>query len=186
MRPRPARHPRLHGMGSFDTVHGGDRCGQIKAFGKNNSGLVAGDEVQLIPAPMDDAQFQAWLDGTLPARPERDFAVQMYEGGAVVVTNGVITGWSDQAPTGLPLFDGSGYPLAEPVPADTAAASDAAATALDCPTCAAVRNGTVAEHRDELAAQRQAIRDAADGRRAERARAQFKVVKAVPRAQRRP
>lgn len=163
-------------MGSYDAVHAGERCGQTKAFGKNQRGLVAGDPVQLFPAPMDDTQFQAWLEHTLPARPERDFAVQMYEGGAVVVTDGVITGWADEAPPGLPVFDGTGYPVRDPAPAEAAVASEASAAAVHCPVCTAVRHGTVSECRAELAVQHQAMRDANSTRRAERARAQFKVV----------
>lgn len=163
-------------MGSYDTVHAGDRCGQTKALGKNQRGLVPGDAVQLFPAPMDDAEFQAWLADELPARPERDFAVQMYEGGAVIVADGVLVRWADEVPAGVPVFDGTGYPVSETGPADANAAAESAAAARDCPACTAVRHGKVAEYRADLAAQQQAVREANANRRADRARAQFKVV----------
>lgn len=69
-------------------MHGGWRCGQTKALGKGNRGLLPGDAVNLIPAPRNDEELHAYLEGRAAVRSEQDFAIQMVEGGYVVVRGG--------------------------------------------------------------------------------------------------
>lgn len=155
-------------MGSYDTVHGGDRCGQTKALGKRMRNLVVGDAVEVVPAPMDEQQYEVFLDGQTPARHERDFLVAMTEGGYLLVAGGALQAWQAEAPAGLPLFNYLGYADAERDD-DIAMASDAALEAENCMFCAAVLDGRVAELREELATERAE-------RRAMRARAAMRSV----------
>jgi hypothetical protein len=161
-------------MGSFDSVHGGDRCGQTKALGKRMRDLVVGDPVEVVPAPMDEAQYEDFLDRKLVARPERNFLVAMPEGGYLLVKDGVLLAWQGHVSDGLPVFSYLGYPDsaegAERTEGETAFdAVEAALEAEDCPVCSAVRDGMVPQYREQLAAERAE-------RRALRARAAMRSV----------
>lgn len=161
-------------MGSFDSVHVGDRCGQTKALGRRNGNVLTGDRVELMSTPMNEEQDQAEADGTWPGRPEQEFGVVMPEGGYLVVGAGILGAWSPHAPTDLPLFDYLGYPVgADDDPSYPDQLSDGRAEAADCSICEAVRAGLGPEFRAEQRAQVEAMR--ADAR-ARRARATFRSV----------
>jgi hypothetical protein len=95
----------------FDTVHTGTRHGQTKAFGKTLADLVPGDRVQLWPCPRTEAQHQAELRGKTGPAPVGTFAVAMFDGGFVLVRDGVLTDWVEQLPEGYPLFSSHGWPI---------------------------------------------------------------------------
>jgi hypothetical protein len=158
-------------MGSYDTVHGGWRCGQTKALGRGLGCVLPGDQVEVIPAPMDAEEYEAYLNGEIQARPERDFLVAMWQGGYLVVRDGIFVKWARSAYPGLPIFDGGGHPFLErPVPAESKAVS---VDAGECRACKAVRHGTLDAFRQELAAAALVREEVAAHRRAERARAKF-------------
>lgn len=117
---------------------------------------------------MDAAEYEAFLDGKVTPHAERDFAVTMPEGGYLLVADGVLRAWLDAVPGGLPTFNYLGYQGTDedsylPPPGEAALEAEA------CPVCEAVREGRVAEYREELAAERAE-------RRALRARAGMRIV----------
>lgn len=132
-----------------------------QGVGKRNGNLVPGDAVELVPAPMNEQEYKAYLSGTLPARPERDFAVGMPEGGFLVLRDGTLQDWDATLPADLPLFDCLGQSVADTsAETDLAQDGDRRAEAATCHMREAVRNGRVAELRAELAEAR-AVRLAA-------------------------
>ena len=158
-------------MGCYDEVHGGWQCGQVKGLGKGMRELLPGDSVELIPAPMDQVEYEAFVRGEARARPERDFLLAMCEGGYVTVRDGIFVEWAVSADPGLPVFDSLGLPfLGRRKPAHARAVS---ADARDCASCAAVREGRADDYRAERAS---AMRDAVAHRRAERFQATFRSV----------
>lgn len=161
-------------MGCYDEVHGGWQCGQAKGLGKGMRQLLPGDRVQLIPAPMDDEAYEAYVRGRARARPEQDFLMAMSEGGYLTIRDGVYVKWARAAYPGLPVFDSLGRPfLDRPL---VAAARTVSVAARDCAACAAVRCDRVSQYLAQRAAASRAQRDAVAQRRAERARAGFRSV----------
>lgn len=134
-------------MGSYDEVHTGYRCGQVKALGKGFRRLVPGQAVILQPCVMTSEQHDQF-GPEMPARPEvRDFDVQMALE-FLHVRDGVITGWDENLDLGVPLFDYTGWPVQHPQPVftigdtpfyDTVADHDRVVPRWDCRTCAEQR-----------------------------------------------
>jgi hypothetical protein len=145
-------------MGCYDEVHGGWRCGQTKALGKGMRHLLPGDSVELIPAPMDDPMYAAYVKGQAHVRPVRDYVVAMSEGGFVIVRDGVFVKWARSAYPGLPIFDGVGKPFLAGLVAT--AVKVVSAEARHCAACAAVRGGRVDAYRAEREAGALAQNDA--------------------------
>jgi hypothetical protein len=92
-------------VGSYDEVHGGWQCGQTRALGKRTRHLLPGDSVELIPAPMTDAEFELYAKGQAHVRPERAFLLAMWEGGYVTVRDDIFVQWARSPLLGLPVFD---------------------------------------------------------------------------------
>lgn len=123
-------------MGSYDTIHTGDRCGQVKCFGKGLGDYHLGDTVALVHPPQDAASYEAWLAGE--DRPEqlderRDFQIAMGEGGWLVVRDGLIASWEDLPVVGLDQLDTLGRPF------DPARRAEWGSDPAACPHCARLR-----------------------------------------------
>jgi hypothetical protein len=119
-------------MGSYDTVHASNRCGQTKALGKRSRDLVVGDAAEVIPAPMNDEELAAWHAGTLQPLPERDFAVAMGAGGCLVVEDATVAEWADVAPAGRSSTTGG----IRSTRATTTSTKTTSAAAAPMPPCA--------------------------------------------------
>lgn len=75
-------------MGMFDRVHTGNRCGQTKAFDSTLSDLTPG-----CPVNRADSQYA------------------MHEGGWLIVRDGHIVSWDDEADEVLPRYNNGANPL---------------------------------------------------------------------------
>lgn len=130
-------------MGMYDTFHAGTRHGQTKALGKSLAEYLPGDRAQIIPAPMDEESYEAYLAGEIA--PVADSAqVVMMEGGFLTLRDGVIEGWVDVREPSLPLFD---Y-LGRAVPEQDATDPDRERALAEI---AGLREGVIPEHVARLA-----------------------------------
>lgn len=120
-------------MGLFDSLHTGDRCGQVKCLGKRLADIVPGDEVVLhriatpeelaelggVPdgpgADADWDEFSEWsnhpavvgaYDGN--PRPERSWQVPMSDGSFAVFDDGRFVGFADDLRDGVLVVDNAG------------------------------------------------------------------------------
>jgi hypothetical protein len=158
-------------MGCFDDVHGGWQCGQVKGLGKVSGDIFPGDSVQLIPAPMDDAEYKLYLRGEPLVRPERDFLLIMSEGGYITVRDGIFVEWAVSADLALPVFNSLGLAFTGlRRPASSRAVS---VEAGECAACSAVRDGSADDYRTKRSA---AMRAARAQFRAQRRRSAFRSV----------
>ena len=140
------------GMGLFDSVHTGTRCGQTKALGRSMADYTIGDAgMHLFPVPVEQTTFEEFLGG-LEREPVADtFAVMMDTGGLLVVTETVLVDWVAHiggVPAGHPVVTGLGLPAPRPLVVDELAARRQAATARtaavgarDCAACTVIRTG---------------------------------------------
>lgn len=158
-------------MGCYDEVHGGWRCSQVKGLGKAFRDICPGDSVQLIPAPMTDAEYELYVKGEALVRPERDFLLIMSEGGYVTVRDGIFVEWAVSADVALPVFNSLGIPFAGRREGSLSRAVNVEAG--ECPVCAAVRDGTADDYRAKRAA---ALHEASAQRAAEKRRTTFRSV----------
>ena len=99
--------------------------------------LLPGDNVELIPAPMDQAGVRSVHKGQARARPTHDSQVVMAEGDYVTVGAGIFVEWARRK-YALPIFDDLGQffpgrPAATVAMTVGAGARDCAV--LQCGTC---------------------------------------------------
>ncbi|MCZ2817263.1 hypothetical protein [Modestobacter sp. VKM Ac-2984] len=80
-------------MGTYDTLHDGDRYEQVKLWGKGLRHLHVGDRVGLPRGGLG---------------PSGTYTVVMRAGGYVHVVDGVLTAWEDQPGAGPQLMTGGG------------------------------------------------------------------------------
>lgn len=125
-------------MGMYDSLHTGDRCGQVKCLGKSLSDFVPGDEVTLRripdaaelaelgeepPAPGAGAsteEFSAWAEHPYTKavydgvpRPERSWQIPMSDGSYAFFDGGRFVGFVTDGPRrGVPVVDRWGRDLA--------------------------------------------------------------------------
>lgn len=149
-------------MGTFDTLHTGERCGQFKCFGKGMRNLRLGDRVTRYealvgtelhavallvddlraagpsehPGPEFDAAFGRLIDGD--ARDTADFQVATSRGFVTVIDH-VIVAWDDVARADLLLVDNHGRERAreEWLAFDERAWADP--EGVECPICEDLR-----------------------------------------------
>ena len=91
----------------------------------------------MIPAPMNDAEYQLYLRGEPLVRPERDFLMIMSGGGYITVRDGIFVEWAVAADLALPVFNSLGLVfigLRKPAPSRAVSVE-----AGECAACSAVR-----------------------------------------------
>lgn len=121
----------------YDTLHTGDRCGQLKCLGKRLRNLVPGDEAALRRSVTDaelaeigepdmpgiDAtpeELAAWSDHPYTRavydgyeRPETSWQVPMSDGSFALFEDGCFVGFIDDGPrAGVVIVDNSGHDVA--------------------------------------------------------------------------
>lgn len=91
---------------SYDTIHTGTRHGQVKCLGRAGRDLLPGATGLTVTGP----------DGAVVGS---DAAVEMLEGGFVILRGGTLTGWDAQAPADLLQVSIYGRPDFGGYPSDT-------------------------------------------------------------------
>lgn len=134
-------------MGMFDRIHFGNRCGQVKCFGKSLVDCRRGDAVELVHPPATAESYEAWLagDSSQFRRDERrTFTVAMGEGGYLVVQDGILDDWVDVAPDGFDVVDAFGRDTT--ADADHRYSTDEFNELAHCAVCAELRGEQPTRH----------------------------------------
>lgn len=133
-------------MGMFDSLHTGDRCGQVKCLSNSLADFVPGDEVTLYrrldgadhaaraaslaatrPDLEDTAGHRAWVSAHREeldllsigeAQPLRDFQIAMSEGGFAQFADGRFLSWTDET-SDSPYVNRFGRPCSPTSPITT-------------------------------------------------------------------
>lgn len=108
-------------MGSYDYVHGGTRCGQVKCWGKGFGEVTPGDPV-VLHAQVTQAEFAAAQGGSslsahylaISGRPDLgpvNYQVPCSDGSAIIVRDGCFIGFADEQSPDLPRYGNDGRPF---------------------------------------------------------------------------